>query len=94
MKINEIKDGTRKVDLTAKLVAKEEAREVNTRNGRTKVCNATLEDETGTIVLVLWGDEVDQVKEGDTVKIENGFAKEWNGTLQVSAGRYGKLVVE
>ena len=94
MKISDLKDGNSKVHITAKIVEKDAPRDVNTRDGRqTKVANAVLEDESGTIVLTLWGDEVDKVSQGDTVKIENGYVKEWKGTLQVSVGKYGKMTI-
>ncbi len=93
MKIAELKNGTGKVNLTAKVVEKEETREVNTKFGKTTVANATIEDDSGTIILVLWGEETQKINQGDTVKIENGFVKEWNGSLQLSAGKFGKLSV-
>ena len=94
MKVSELKDGAGRVNIEVKVVEKEEAREINTKFGRTKVANTVVEDDSGTIVLVLWGDDADKVKEGDTVKIENGYVKAWNGTLQLNVGKYGKLVVE
>jgi replication factor A1 len=94
MKIADLKEGTGKVNLEAKVVEKEETREVNTKmGGRTKVANAVLEDDSGSIQLTLWGDDTEKVKQGDTVKIENGFVKEWNNTLQLSVGKYGKMTV-
>ncbi|KHO48167.1 MAG: nucleic acid binding OB-fold tRNA/helicase-type [archaeon GW2011_AR5] len=93
MKISELKDGTGKVDIEAKVIEKEATREVNTKFGRSKVANAVIEDDSGTIALTLWGDDADKVKEGDSLKIENGFVKEWNGTLQLSVGKYGKMTV-
>ncbi|HIG97587.1 MAG TPA: DNA-binding protein [Candidatus Aenigmarchaeota archaeon] len=93
MKISELKDGAGKVNIEAKIVEKEAAREINTKFGRTKVCNTVLEDDSGTIVLVLWGDDTEKVNQGDTVKIENGYVKEWNGTLQLNVGKYGKISV-
>ncbi|HLC76951.1 MAG TPA: OB-fold nucleic acid binding domain-containing protein [archaeon] len=93
MKIADLKDGTGKVDIEAKVIEKEDTREVNTKFGRTKVANAVLEDDSGTIALTLWGDDTDKVKQGDSVKIENGFVKEWNGSLQLSVGKYGKMTV-
>ena len=93
MKISEIKDGSMKINVTGKVVEKEETREVTTRFGRTKVANAVLEDESGTITVVLWGEEADKINQGDSVKIENGYVKEWNGSLQLSVGKFGKLTV-
>src|SRR3989338_8444500 len=86
MKIVDLKDGAGKVDVEGKIVEKEEPREVNTKFGRTKVANAVIEDESGSIVLVLWGEQADNINEGDTVKIENGYVKEWNNSLQLNVG--------
>ncbi len=94
MKISDLKDGASKVHVTAKVIEKGAPRDINTRDGRqTRVANAVLEDESGTIVLTLWGDEIDKLSEGDTVNIENGYVKEWKGTLQLSVGKYGKMTV-
>jgi replication factor A1 len=94
MKISDLKDGASRVNVTGKIVEKEAPREINTRDGRqTRVANLVLEDESGTIVLTLWGDEIDKVSQGDTVKIENGYIKEWKGSLQLSVGKYGKMTV-
>lgn len=93
MKIADLKDGAAKVNITAKIVEKEEAREINTKFGRTKVANTVIEDDSGTIVLVLWGEQADQVNQGDTVKIDNGYVKSWNGSMQLNVGKFGKLTV-
>lgn len=93
MQIAELRNGSSKVNITAKVVEKGNSREVNTRFGRNEVAEATIEDASGSIVLVLWGDEIMKVNEGDTVKIENGYVKEWNGTLQLSVGKFGKLTI-
>ena len=93
MKISDLKDGAGKVDIEAKVIEKDNSREITTKFGHTKVSNAVLEDDSGTITLVLWGDDTEKVKEGDTVKIENGFVKEWNNSLQLSVGKYGKMTI-
>ena len=93
MKISDLKDGAGKVDIEAKVVEKDNSREITTKFGHTKVSNAVLEDDSGTITLVLWGDDADKVKEGDSLKIENGFVKEWNNSLQLSVGKYGKMTI-
>ena len=93
MKISEIDASSRKVDIEAVVTEKEEPRDITTRRGATKICNAKIEDESGSIKLVLWGEETDKIKQGDKIKIENGYVKEWNGELQLSVGMYGKLTV-
>ena len=95
MKINELRDGMRKVDVEAKVVEKSETREVRSRytNETYRVADATLEDETGTITLTLWNEQVEQVNVDDRVKIENGYIKSFRDVLQLNSGKYGTLTV-
>jgi len=57
------------------------------------VANAVAKDETGDIKITLWNDEIDRIKGGDRVSIQNGYVSEWQGELQVSTGRFGKIEV-
>ena len=93
MNISEITANSRNVEIEATVIEKDDSREINTRHGATRISNAKIEDATGSIKLVLWGDETEKIKQGDRIKIENGFVKEWNGELQLSVGLYGKLTV-
>ena len=95
LKINELRDGTRRVDLEAQVIEKSETREVRSRwtDETYRVADATIEDETGTITLTLWNDQIDQVNVGDRVKIENGYITSFRGEIQLNVGKYGTLNV-
>jgi replication factor A1 len=95
LKINELRDGMRKVDIEGNVIEKSDAREVRSRwtNETYQVADATLEDETGTITLTLWNEQVTQVNVGDRVKIENGYIKSFRDVLQLNSGKYGTLTV-
>jgi replication factor A1 len=95
MKIKELRDGMRRVDLTAKVVEISEPRRVQSRySGRTfRVADAIISDETGSIKLTLWNEQIEQVKVNDTIKIENGYVRSFRGEIQLNVGRYGKLTV-
>ncbi|MFH1095652.1 MAG: DNA-binding protein [Candidatus Micrarchaeota archaeon] len=94
MKISEIKAGAGSIAVQGEVIAKDEPREVLTRYGKkTRVCNATLKDDSAEIILSLWGDDIDRVNIGDQVSIENGWASEFKGNAQLSAGKYGKITV-
>ncbi len=70
----------------------EPIREVEQRTGgRKKVRNGLLRDDTGEIVLVLWGDEVDLLSEGEKVRIVEGWVKDYKGRPEVSLGRTGRI---
>lgn len=48
-------------------------------------------DETGSAILSLWGfNEGTDLSAGKVIKIEDGWAKEWQGKVQISLGRSGK----
>ncbi len=49
-----------------------------------KLLMVVLEDETGIANLALWDDQVDTVKKGDEVLLENCKVKEYRGELQIS----------
>jgi ssDNA-binding replication factor A large subunit len=70
----------------------EPVRELETERGTPrKVQSVRLQDRTGEILLTLWGPEVDQVHEGDRIRITEGWVKDYKGRPQVSLGRTGTL---
>ena len=95
MKIKDLKNGMKRVDVQAKVVEKEAPREVMSRyrDETYRVASATISDDTGQIKLTLWNDQIDQVRENDTVKIENGYVTSFRGEIQLNVGRYGQLTV-
>jgi len=95
LKIKDLRNGMRRVDVEAKITEKSDPREVKSRfkDETYSVADATIADETGTIKLTLWNEQIDQVNVGDIVKIENGYVTSFRGEIQLNAGKYGKLTV-
>ncbi|MDG7035829.1 MAG: DNA-binding protein [Nitrososphaerota archaeon] len=95
MNIKELYDGQRAVSVEGVIAKKGEPREVRLqRTGETAlVADCLLKDSSGTITLTLWNEGIEQVKEGDSVKIENGYTNSFRGELRLNVGRYGKLTV-
>lgn len=84
----------KKVDVAVNVVEISEPREVVTRYGEShRVATAVVSDETGTIKLSLWDANIDQVKVGDNIKIENGYVTTFQNENQLNVGRFGKLTV-
>jgi len=96
MKINELKDGMRSVNIVAKVLDMSEPREVRSRYGNQmhRVVTATISDETGTVKLTLWNEQIDKVSVDDTISIENGYVNAFRGEIQLNVGKYGKLDVK
>ena len=93
MQISELQPRLGKVELEAEVIEKGELREFEKFGKSGKVCNAKVKDATGEIVLTLWNDEIDQVDVGDMIKVSNGWVSEWQGEMQLSAGKFGTLEV-
>ena len=95
MNICDIKEGDNEINVEGEITEKSYAREVRSKYGYRPlmVADATLKDETGSITLTLWNEQVSQIMVGDKVKIENGYAKSFRNVLQLSTGKYGKLTV-
>ncbi|MGB9756594.1 MAG: single-stranded DNA-binding protein, partial [Candidatus Bathyarchaeales archaeon] len=55
------------------------------------VTNALIADETGTIKLCLWNEQIGSIAIGDTVQIENGSTSAFRGEKQLRIGRKGVL---
>lgn len=94
MQINDLKPKQGNVNIEAEVIEKEEPREFEKFDKKGKVCNAKIKDESGTIKLTLWNEEIDLVKVGDKIKIHNGYVTEWNNEKQISVGKFGTLIVE
>jgi len=96
VKIKELRNGMKHVNIEAKVVDKTPTREVVSRFRDTthRVATAVIADETGTVKLTLWNEQIDKVNVNDTVKVENGYVTSFKGEIQLNVGKYGKLTVE
>lgn len=95
MKISELKPGMKRIDIEAKVLELTDAREVTTRAGeQSRVATAVVTDDSGTVKLTLWNEQIDQVKVNNSVKVENGYVTSFRGETQLNVGRYGKLTVQ
>ncbi|MCS7125276.1 MAG: OB-fold nucleic acid binding domain-containing protein [Candidatus Bathyarchaeota archaeon] len=96
MKIKELRNGMKRVDIEAKVIEKSAPREVLSRfkDVTHKVATAVIADETGRVKLTLWNEQIDQVNVNDTVKVENGYVTSFKGEIQLNVGKYGKLTVK
>ena len=92
-KVGELTPQSRAVNVTAKVVSKSEIRDIPMgRDGSAhKVCDALVGDETGSIYLTLWDDNIEKVNEEDTIRIENGYVTLFKGNMRLNIGKYGKM---
>jgi replication factor A1 len=93
VKVGELTPNSKAVNVTVKVVSKGEVR--STTSGRDysvhKVAEALVGDETGCIYLNLWDDNIEKIKEGETLSIKNGYVNLFRGYMRLNIGRYGSF---
>jgi replication factor A1 len=94
--IKDLRNGMKRVTVEANVVEKGETREVRSRykDETYNVADAVIADETGSIKLTLWNEQIDQVDVGNKIKIENGYVTSFKGEIQLNVGKYGTMTVE
>ncbi|MDA4125273.1 MAG: OB-fold nucleic acid binding domain-containing protein [Thaumarchaeota archaeon] len=94
MNVKDLRDGMRRVDAEGEITEISDPRTVNLRTGgEARVADCMLKDETGTIKLSLWDDQIDMVKQGSKVRVTNGYTNSFRSELRLNVGKYGKLEV-
>ena len=93
MKVSELTPGTGNVDVTGEIVEIETPREFMKNGRKLLVADATLRDDSGTISLVLWNDDIDKVQAGNNVHVTNGYVNVWKDVPQLTLGKFGKVEV-
>ncbi|MGC9779314.1 MAG: hypothetical protein HZR80_08755 [Candidatus Heimdallarchaeota archaeon] len=79
------------INIRVRVIAKNEPRSVNTKYGRSRVCDFKVGDETGTVTLSLWGSKINDASFGDLLEIQEGYCNVWQGKPQLSIGRAGTM---
>lgn len=85
----------KRVSVEAKVVEKGDPREVKSKykDETYRIVDAVIADETGSIKLTLWNEQIDQVNVGDNVKIDNGYVTSFKGEIQLNVGKFGTMTV-
>jgi replication factor A1 len=91
MKISELKAGQGNVNVEGHIKEMGEPRSFNKFGKQLSVTNAVLEDDSGSIKLTLWNDDISRFKEGDSIRIVNGFVNEFQGEIQLTSGKFGRI---
>jgi replication factor A1 len=91
-KIGNLRFGMKGISVRGKIIEVPPARTVNTRFGTlANVSNVKVADETGSVRLSLWNDQIDQFHIGDYVECSTCTVRKFGGELQLRLGRKGTL---
>ncbi|MGY5874387.1 MAG: single-stranded DNA-binding protein [Candidatus Thorarchaeota archaeon] len=91
--IAELKPGMKSVNITFKVISTSEERSVESRrDGETyRVLDALVGDSTATILMPIWNETIELVKEGETYTLTNGYTGLFKGNLRLQLGKFGSI---
>ena len=91
MKISELNIGQGNVEVEGTIKELDEAKTFNKFGKDLSVANAMLQDDSGSIKLTLWNDDVTRFNDGDKLKVVNVYVNEFQGEKQLTSGKFGSL---
>ncbi len=91
--VDDLKPGLRSINIKVKCSSKNEEKEVTSRKtGETlRVTEALIGDETGSIYLTLWNDDIDKIEVDHVYQLTNVYTTVFKGSLRLNIGKYGSL---
>ena len=96
LKIKEIYAGMKNVSVLGKVTRKFDVHEFAKGDSTGKVCSLILGDETGTIRVVFWNEQVDlltKVNPDDIILVKEAYVRENNNNKEIHLGDLGEIEV-
>ncbi|HTW76554.1 MAG TPA: single-stranded DNA-binding protein [Thermoplasmata archaeon] len=91
-KVRDLTPNSKQVNVLAKVINVGEAKEVMGKFGDPrKVCEAVVGDDTATIILSLWNEQIGSITKDETILVDNGYVSLVRGHMRLNVGRYGNL---
>ena len=92
-KVEELRPGIRGVNLKVKCGTKNDEKEVvSKQTGETlRVTEALVGDESGSIYITLWNDDIDKMVSDHVYKVSNAYTTVFKTSLRLNIGKYGSF---
>ena len=91
-KVRDLTPNSKQVNVLAKVVSVGEPKEVMGKFGDPrKVCEAVVGDDTATIILSLWNEQIGTIAKDEIILVDNGYVSLVRGHMRLNVGRYGNL---
>ena len=92
LNIRDLKPGMSSIHIKVTIAEISEPKKIITSKGiEHEILEAKVEDETGTMTLVLWDEKVLSLKVRDILRIGNGFVTSFKGEWRINVGKYGEI---
>ena len=92
VKISDLTTTSKRVNVRFRVGSKGEPRDTTSRDGSShRVADVLVGDETGSILMSLWDDTINEVEVDSTYKLSNGYITVFRNSMRLSVGKYGHL---
>ncbi len=93
MKVDSLKPDLQSLNLTVKIVNVGPSRAIQSKTGyrQVLVADALVGDETGSVILTLWEDQINRFRVNDVIEIRRGYTNIFKGSLRLNVGRTGHI---
>ncbi len=88
MKVDELTPRTGRVNMPVKVISLDEPRSMD--NG-TMVCEGLVGDETGTVIMSFWNDEIELAQNDVVLDLKDARANLVRGHMRLSLGKKGSM---
>ncbi len=94
MLIQNLRNGMKKVNLTAEVLETEKPHLIHTQYGNSVMLTGVwIGDETGKVKLCLWGEQISFPIVGDIVQIKHASVRTFRGENLLSLGKFGSFSI-
>jgi replication factor A1 len=93
-KIQDLRVGMKKISINAEVLETAQPSKVHTQfRDNAMVSNAVIGDDSGTVLLCLWDQQVGSVHVGDFIEVKNAHVAMFKGEKQLRLGKNGSVTV-
>jgi len=88
-----LEPGMKKVNITFKVISIGNERIINSSRaeGAHRVLDALVGDSTAMVLMPIWNETIDSIKEGGTYTLTNGYTGLFKGSLRLHLGKFGSI---
>jgi len=91
LRIADLKPGMRNVSLEASVILVGEPKDIVVRGSDRRILEALISDGSGKIKLVLWDDNIIDLRPGDRIAIEGGVVTSFKGEWRLNVSKGGSI---
>lgn len=89
-----LEPGMKGVNITFKVISTSEEQSVDSSRseGAHRVKDALVGDSTAIVLMPIWNETIDSIKDGETYTLKNGYTGLFKGSLRLHLGKFGSIV--